>query len=119
MTERAADPSEGVVVLVPGATKGRVRQFITAFESTIIQNVRGTVRFGPRAKEFLELIDRFADREKPLLEAAIRELEDTDDRPTDRSAAKQRLKKFLGQIAGMVHDVSLDLLEKYLESKIR
>jgi hypothetical protein len=94
------------------------QQFINAIESTIIQNVRGTVHLGPKAREILALIDRFGGQETPLLEAAVHELEDMDARPADRSAARRLLKKFLGQIAGTVHDVGLDLLEKYLESKI-
>jgi hypothetical protein len=94
------------------------QQFVNAIESTIIQNVRGTVHLGPKAKELLTLIDRFGGQEAPLLEAAVHELEDMDAQPVDRSAARRLLKKFLSQIAGTVHDVGLDLLEKYLESKI-
>ena len=93
-------------------------QIINAMESTIIQNVQGTVNLGPQAKELLSLIDRFGGQEVPVLEAAVHELEDTDARPADRSAAKRRLKKFLGQTAGMAHDVGIHLLEKYLDSKI-
>lgn len=94
------------------------QQFINAAESTIIQNVRGTVHLGPHAKELLELINRLGGQDAPVLEAAVHELEDTDARPIDRMAAKRRLKKFLNQIAGMIHDAGLDLIEKYLESKI-
>lgn len=93
-------------------------QYINAIESTIIQNVQGIVHLGPEAKEFLALIDRFGGEEVPLLKTAVHELEDPDARPTDRSAAKRRLRNFLSQVTGIVHDVSLDLLEKYLESKI-
>jgi hypothetical protein len=106
------------VQTIPPVTLNINQQFIDAVESTVIQNVRGTVQLGSRAKEFLELIDRFGGHEAPLLEAAVYELEDTDAPPAKRSAAKRRLKKFLGQVAGMVHDVGIDLLAKYLESKI-
>jgi len=94
------------------------QQFISATESTVIQNLQGTVHFGPGARDLLELIDRFGGEQAPLLEAAVRELEDRNARPADRSAARQRLKKFLSQIAGAVHEISLDLVEKYLEAKI-
>jgi hypothetical protein len=94
------------------------QQFINAIESTIIQNVQGTVHLGPQAKELLALIDRFGGQEAPLLEAAVHEMEDLDVPLANRSAAKQRLKKFLGQVAGMAHDVGIHLLEKYLDSKI-
>jgi transcriptional regulator with XRE-family HTH domain len=94
------------------------QQYIRAVESSIIQNIQGIVHLSPNAKEFLALIDRFGGKEVPLLRAAVHELEDPDARPTDRSAAKRRLKKFLSHVAGLAHDVSLDLLEKYLESKM-
>ena len=94
------------------------QQYINAVESTIIQNVQGTVHLGPKAKELLALIDRFGGEEVPLLKAAVHELEDTDARPADRSAAERRLKKFLSQVAGTVKDVGIDLLKKYVESKI-
>lgn len=93
------------------------QQFVNTVENKVVQSVRGTVHFGPDARELLALIDRFGGQEAPLLEAAVHELEDTEARPVGRLAAKKRLKKFLGQIAGMVHDVGIDLLEKYLESK--
>jgi hypothetical protein len=51
------------------------------------------------------------------LESAVPELEDAVAPPTDRSAAKRRLKQFLGQLAGTVRDIGVDLLEKYLEAK--
>ena len=102
---------------IPPVALNISQQFINAVESTVIQNVRGTVHLGPKAKELLALIERYGDQEAPLLKAAVYELEDTDAPQADRSAAKRCLKKFLSQIAGIVHDVGLDLLEKYLESK--
>jgi hypothetical protein len=92
-------------------------QVINAMESVIIQNVQGTVHLGDEAKELLALIERFGGNDVPLLEAAVHQLEDKDAPPVDRSAAKRRLKKFLSQGAGALHDVSLDLLEKYLEKR--
>jgi len=38
-------------------------QIISAMESTVIQNVQGTVHLGPQAKELLALIDRFGGQE--------------------------------------------------------
>jgi hypothetical protein len=93
-------------------------QIISALESTIIQNIQGVVHLSPQSKEILSLIDRFGGDDTVALRSAIHELEDVDARPADRSAARNRLKKFLGQLAGTVHDVGLDLLEKYLESKL-
>jgi hypothetical protein len=68
--------------------------------------------------EFLALIDRFGGDDAPSLKAAVHELEDPDARSADRSVARRRLKTFLGQVAGVAHDVGLDLLQKYLESKM-
>jgi transcriptional regulator with XRE-family HTH domain len=89
-------------------------QIINAVESRIIQNVQGTVNFGPQAEELLSLIARFGGQEAPTLEAAVHELENVHTQPNDRSVAKRRLKKFLARLAESVHEVGLDLLEKYL-----
>jgi transcriptional regulator with XRE-family HTH domain len=93
-------------------------QIITAAESTIIQNVQGIVHLGTQAKELLALIDRYGGQETAVLESAIHELEDPAAPPANRWAAKRLLKKFLAQISETVHDVAIDLLEKYLESKL-
>lgn len=63
------------------------------------------------------LIDRFNSQDAVVLRSAVYELEDTAAPPEARSAAKRRLKQFLGQLAGTVRNVGIDLLEKYLESK--
>lgn len=86
-------------------------------ESTIIQNVQGVVNLAPQVKELLALINRFGGQEAAALQSSVYELEDTAALPAARSAAKRRLKQFLGQLAGTLHDVGVDLLEKYLESK--
>jgi hypothetical protein len=92
-------------------------QIIKAMESTIIQNVQGVVNLTPQAKELLALADRFGGQETAALQSAVYELEDTAAPPAARSAAKRRLKQFLGQLAGTARDVGVDLLEKYLEHK--
>lgn len=94
------------------------QQIITALESAIVQNVQGTVHFGSQAKELLALIERVGGEDAAVLESAVHELEDADARPADRSAAKRRLQKFLRQLGHAARDVSIDLLERYLESKI-
>jgi hypothetical protein len=93
-------------------------QIISAMESTIIQNVQGVINLGPQAKEFLALISRFGGQEATTLESAVYELEDPAAPPSNKSVAKRRLKKFLSQVAGTAHDVAVDLLEKYLESRL-
>jgi hypothetical protein len=93
------------------------QQFITAAESTIIQNVAGTINLGPRAKQLLELVEQFGGQQSTELEAAVHELEDSGAPAVARAKAQRRLKQFLSQLGGIAHDVVIDLLEKYLESK--
>jgi DNA replication protein DnaC len=93
-------------------------QIINAVKSTINQNVQGVSHLGLQAKEILALIDRFGGNDTVALRSAVHEVEDADAPPAERAAARRRLKKFLGQLAGTVHDVGLDLLEKYLESRL-
>ena len=92
-------------------------QIIRAMESTIIQNVQGTVNLSPPAKELLALIDRFGGTDVAALQTAVYELEDRDAPAAERSAAKRRLKQFVTQVASTARDFGIDLLEKYLESK--
>jgi hypothetical protein len=93
-------------------------QIISAVESTIIQNVQGTVQLGPQANQLLELIEQFGGHQRRELESAVYELEDADAPIAARSDAKRRLKTFLGRIAGPARDVALELLEKYIEDKL-
>jgi anti-anti-sigma factor len=93
-------------------------QIVNAMESTIIQNIQGVVNLGPQAKELLALIDRFGGAEAASLQSDVHELEDDDAPSASRSAARRRLKKFLGDLAGTVNEVGLSLLEKYLEMKL-
>jgi hypothetical protein len=92
-------------------------QIVHAAESMIIQSVQGTANYGPRPKELLDLIERFGGADATALQTAVYELEDQDAPAQKRSAAKRRLMKFLGQVAGGARDVGFDLLKKYLESK--
>lgn len=93
-------------------------QIISAVESTIVQNVQGTIHLGLQANQLLELINEFGGYQRRELESAVYELEDMDAPVTARSAAKRRLKTFLEQIAGSARDVGFKLLEKYIEDKL-
>jgi hypothetical protein len=92
-------------------------QIISAMQSTIIQNVRGIVDLGAQAKDVLAFIERSAGQDTPVLESAVYELEDPAAPPAAKSAAVGRLKKFLGQVSGVVRDVGVELLSDYLKSK--
>jgi actin-like ATPase involved in cell morphogenesis/transcriptional regulator with XRE-family HTH domain len=94
------------------------QQIINAAESHVIQNVQGTIGFGPQAKDLLDLIQRFGEEQAVALQAAVYELEDPDARQADRLRAKRRIKEFLGRLGGSVQDIMIGVLEKYLETKI-
>jgi anti-anti-sigma factor len=94
------------------------QQIISAAENTIIQNVQGVAYLGPQAKEILSLIDRFGGDDVMNLRSAVHEMEDEGAPSTGREAAIRQLKLFLGRLAGTVHHIGLDLLERYLESKV-
>jgi hypothetical protein len=92
-------------------------QIINAMESTIIQNVRGTVHLGLQAKDVLTFLEKFGGQDAAALEAAVYELEDPAAPQSAKSDAKRRLNKFLGQIVGLGRDVGAELLADYLKSK--
>jgi anti-anti-sigma factor len=94
------------------------QQIINATQSTILQNVQGTVNLGFAAKEFLQVIDRFAGVQAPALEAAVQEFDDPDARPADRLYARQKLKTFFLQVGSKLEDTAFMVLQKYLETKI-
>ena len=93
-------------------------QIISALESTIVQNSKASLISARRPRRFCSLIDRFGGDDRYLWRSAVHEIEDVDAPPANRSAARRRLTKFLGQLAGTVQEVGLDLLEKYLESRL-
>ena len=92
--------------------------YIQAVESAIAQSVEGSINLGTEAKNILALIDRFGGQQASELNSALHELEDPDVRPTDRMASMGRLRRFLRTLGGMVEDVSLHALQKYLETKL-
>jgi hypothetical protein len=93
------------------------QQFITAVEGTIINSVVGTVNLAPQANELLALIQSFGGDDAATLQSAVYEFEDPGAPKGLRSAAKHRLKQFLGQVTDVAKDVGAELLSKYLESK--
>jgi Phage integrase family len=103
---------------VPPVTFNVSQQIIHGATSTIIQSVQGEVNLSPEAKKMLAFIEKYGGGEVAALKSAVYELEDSDAQPEYRSKSKDRLKRFLRQAAGTVQGVGVDLLTKYLESKI-
>ncbi|MEU2601543.1 hypothetical protein ABZ678_30935 [Streptomyces hirsutus] len=106
----ATSPTPVVINLNP--------QYVHAVESTVLQNIQGTVNLGPEPKQLLELIQQHGADETGELESAVHELEDPDARPADRLTARQRLKAFLGRVGAAVEGTAITALQKYLESKL-
>jgi hypothetical protein len=91
---------------------------INAVRSQVHQNVQGTVNLAPDAKEILDIINRLGGEEASELQTAVYELEDPDMQPPGRVAAKRRLKDFLRRLGESAQDIAVDLLSKYLETKV-
>jgi hypothetical protein len=87
-------------------------------EGNVIQNVQGTIDFGPTAKQLLSLIDRYGGDQKADLKSALYEFEDLDAPSAGRRNAKLRLTAFLRRVADSVQGVATSVLAKYLENKI-
>ncbi len=92
-------------------------QIINTIESTIIQNVQGTIHLGLEAKKLLAFIERFGGQAAATMQSAVYELEDSAAPPATKSSAKQQLKMFVSQVAGFGRDVGVELLADYLRSK--
>ncbi|MFJ5609302.1 hypothetical protein ACIQCJ_07945 [Streptomyces sp. NPDC093221] len=93
-------------------------QFVHAVESTVLQNIQGTVQLGVEARQLIELARQYGGAERGELESAVHELEDQDARTVDRFGARQRLKGFLRKITTTVESAALGALQAYLESKL-
>lgn len=124
LVPRSSAPESWALLAASGSTASPASvtvnispQIIQAMESTIIQNVQGTVNLSLPAKELLALIDRFGGTDTAALQTAVYELQNRDAPPAERSAAKRRLKQFVTQGASTARDIGIDLLEKYLESR--
>lgn len=96
----------------------QINQMISNVEGAVIQNVNGEVNLGPRAQDMLKLIAAYGGRGAESLRTALHEMEDKDAPLACRRQAKKKLITFLRQVGGVAKDVALDVLEKYLESKI-
>ena len=94
------------------------QQVVSTLEGAVIQNVGGTVNLGAEAKELLSMIETYGREASGSLRTAVFEIEDKDAPLTKRQAAKKQLAEFLRQVKAIARDVGIDLLEKYLESKM-
>lgn len=114
-------------MLAPGATVypgvanlnlNLTQQYIGVVQGSVVNSVQGSVHLGPEAKDLLTLIDAHAGDERRILESALYELEDQEARNADRALARQRLKGFLIKVSGRVGGATLEMMQKYLESRL-
>ena len=94
------------------------QQIISSVEGTVVQSVQGTAALGLEATELLDLVTRFGGADSSRLTSALYELEDPDAGPAHRLGAKQLLKGFLIRLGGVVQDVGLAALNKYVDTKL-
>jgi serine/threonine protein kinase len=94
------------------------QQIFSRVDGNAVQNVGGTVSFGPRAEELLNIIYRYGGTQAPALKEAVYEIEDQSATPEVRRVARHKLITFLRQVGQGVQQVTVDVLEKYIEAKL-
>lgn len=124
------DPSSGVYSSIlgvggqpleragAGITININSQVIDRVQGAVTQNVRGSANLSWQANQLLDLIGRYGHESAESLQTAVFEVEDKDAPIAKRRKARKRLQTFLGQVGGIARGVGVDLLQKYLESKI-
>jgi hypothetical protein len=104
------DNSEASVTISP--------QIINTMQYLVIQNVRGDENIGPNARELFSLIDRFGGQDTFTLKSAVYEFEDGNAPPDNRKKSRKKILGFLRQLGGKAEDVAINVLERYVESKL-
>ena len=113
--------SQSAVAGLPGAQSDKPiivnQQIIGSVEGIVAQELHGSAEFGIEAAELVKLAEKFGGADALALQSAVYELEDEDARPVDHLGAKQQLKAFLYKLGGKVGDKTLEILQRYVESK--
>lgn len=94
------------------------QQIFSRVDGNAVQNVGGTVSFGPRTEELLDIIYRYSGTQAPALKEAVYEIEDQSATPEVRRAARNKLMRFLRQLGQGAQQVTVDVFEKYIEAKL-
>jgi serine/threonine protein kinase len=94
------------------------QQIFSKVDGNAVQNVGGTVSFGPRTEELLNIISRYGGTQAPALKEAVYEIEDQSAAPEVRRAARNKLMTFLRQLGKGAQQVTVDVFEKYIEAKL-
>lgn len=94
------------------------QQFIGKVEGIVNTSINGESSLASQAKELLALIDAYGGESASSLRSAVFEVEDKEAPSAKRRDAKKTLKGFLRQVGTLVYGVGVDVLEKYLESRV-
>ena len=93
-------------------------QIIDTVNGVIAQNIVGDQHLGADAKQLLEIIDRYASKDKAILASSVHELSDKSAKTEERITAKHRLKGFLFSVGSKIGDVTAGVLQSYIENQI-
>lgn len=94
-------------------------QIIETVNGIVAKEISGTVNLAPEAKQLLSLIEQHSEEKaKSDLTSAVHELTDEQVKEKDRMTAKQKLKGFLISAGNKIGDVSVGVLQTYVESQI-
>lgn len=93
-------------------------QIIDTVNGVIAQNIVGDQHLGADAKQLLEIIDRYAGKDKAILASSVHELSDKSAKTEERITAKHRLKGFLVSVGSKIGDVTAGVLQSYIENQI-
>jgi len=92
-------------------------QIINAMNSIVASEIEGNVSLTNMDRTILDLVGRYAGNQELELTSALHELGDASVPNPSRLLAKQRLKAFLAQVGSKATDISIGLLQAYLEKK--
>ncbi len=93
-------------------------QIVQAVNGVVAREIRGDVHLTSEDKELLGLAHAYGGKNSATLASAVHELADESAPKSGRLAAKQRLKKFLIEVASRAGDVATGVLQSYIESKL-
>jgi len=93
-------------------------RIIGTVNGIVTSTMNGDQNYGPSANELLSFIEAFGGSNRLSLTSDLQELEDEGAKSERRLAAKGRLLAFAGKISGKIGEVSLNIIQSYIESKL-
>lgn len=93
-------------------------QIIETVNGVVAHEICGDQHIGPEAHQILDLIKQFGGKNSQELASSVHELEDSSAPKPGRLSAKQKIKKFLIGVGSKAGDVGINILQRYIESKL-